>query len=205
MKKNNNYYNDKYNNEDYYWGLKPSSICLKVLQFKPPEVPLKLLDIGCGEGRNSIFFARNGYQVTAFDLAKSGVEKTKQLAEKVGVNIKTFQADINEFRLEEKYDVLFSTGSLHYIPIELRNEIFGNYKKFTNKNGINMFSVFVNKPFIAPAPEKETNSYKWKSGELLTLYHDWKIEFSIEEIFDCMSSGVHHKHATNIILATKLI
>lgn len=43
----------------------------------PPDEPLKLLNIVCGEGRNAVFFARNGHLATAFDLSKVGVEKTK--------------------------------------------------------------------------------------------------------------------------------
>ena len=43
----------------------------------PPTRPLKVLDIGCGEGKDAVFFARNGYDVTAFDLSKEGIEKGK--------------------------------------------------------------------------------------------------------------------------------
>jgi tellurite methyltransferase len=170
----------------------------------PPERPLTLLDIGCGEGRNAVFFARNGYRVSAFDLAEAGVEKTRRLAAEAGVAVNAFRADINSFRLTDIFDILFSTGTLHYIPEESRDEIFGNYKEFTNENGLNAFQVFVKKPFIAPAPEKETTARRWISGELLTHYHDWKIEFSIEEIFDCMSSGVPHQHASNRVVARKV-
>jgi tellurite methyltransferase len=79
-----------------------------------------------------------------------------------------------------------------------------NYKQYTSSNGIHMFSVFVRKPFISPAPEKEVTSQKWISGELFTYYHDWKIEFCTEDIFDCMSSGIPHKHASNRVLARKM-
>ena len=184
---------------------KPSNTCYKVLQLAPPIKRLKLLDIGCGEGRNAVFFARNGYDVTAFDLADSGIEKAKLLSDRIGVNIRIFKADINEYRLDETFDVLFSTGALHYIPQELRYEIFSNYKEYTAPNGIHMLSVFVKKPFIAPAPEHESTLYKWISGELFTYYDDWKIEFCNEEIFDCMSIGVPHQHATDRILAQKII
>ncbi|MCD4818329.1 MAG: methyltransferase domain-containing protein [Candidatus Cloacimonetes bacterium] len=205
MDKKNNYYHNKYNTENYYWGLKPSPSCFEVLKTLQPEKHLKLLDIGCGEGRNAIFFARNGYDVTAFDLEKDGVEKTKKLADKIGVKINVFQADINKFRLEENFDILFSTGTLHYIKYELRKEIFKNYKDYTNVDGIHMFTTLIEKPFIPAAPEKEINSYKWLSGELFRFYHDWKIELCKEYIVDCMSSGIPHKHAINRVLAKKIV
>jgi 2-polyprenyl-3-methyl-5-hydroxy-6-metoxy-1,4-benzoquinol methylase len=47
----------------------------------PPVKPLKLLDIGCGEGKDSVFLAKNGYIVTAFDIAEAGIEKAKRLAD----------------------------------------------------------------------------------------------------------------------------
>jgi tellurite methyltransferase len=97
--------------------------------------------------------------------------------------------------------VLFSTGVLQYVPAERRNDLFANYREHTNPGGLDVFSVFVEKPFIAKAPDAENAAHKWISGELLTYYHDWKIEFCTEEIFDCMSSGVPHQHAVNRVLA----
>lgn len=200
-----NIYNKIYEKEDYYWGFQPSPTCFKILECMPPIKQIKLLDVGCGEGRNAVFFARNGYDVTAFDLADAGVEKTIKLAEKIGVKLNVFKADIVEYRLSEKFDVIFSVGALHYIPKEIRDEIFSNYKEHTALNGIHMLSVFVKKPFIEPAPEKEKSANKWISGELFNYYHDWKINYCTEEIFDCMSSGIPHQHATNRILAKKVL
>lgn len=199
-----NPYDKRYDQQEYYWSVKPSVICFEVLKILPPDKHLKLLDIGCGEGRNAIFFARNGYDVTAFDSSAKGVKKTELLAEMTSVKINVFQADINEFRLNEKFDVLFSTGVLHYIPKELRSELFENYKNLTNPGGLNAFSVFVDKPFIEKAPDGEVTAHKWISGELFTYYYDWAIEFCTEEIFGCNSSGILHKHATNRIIARKM-
>jgi len=61
----------------------------------------------------------------------------------------------------------------------------------------------VNKPFIPPPPDGDANSHPLKSGELFTFYHDWKIEWCVEEIFDCLSSGVPHQHAINRVVARK--
>ncbi len=196
-----NLYDERYELPGYYWGKTPSHSCYRVLQMLPPDRQLRLLDIGCGEGRNAIFFARNGYQVTAFDTSPMGIEKTKQLAADAGVHIEAFEADINEFRLTAPFDILFSTGVLQYVPPERRKELFANYRTYTSSGGLNVFSVFVKKPFIGKAPDAEKTAHKWISGELLTYYHDWKIEFCNEEIFGCMSSGVPHQHAVNRIIA----
>ncbi|WP_311079278.1 methyltransferase domain-containing protein [Paenibacillus polymyxa] len=197
-------YEEEYKTQEYYWGTEPNKVCYQVLQFMPPNKHIKLLDIGCGEGKDAVFFARNGYDVTAFDVSDAGIEKTKKLAEKIGVHVNVFKADILDYRLDTHFDVIFSSGVLHYIKPEFRKEIFQNYKQYTNPNGLHIFNVFVNKPFIAPPPEKEPNAYKWYSGELLTHYHDWFIEDSSEVVFDCNSSGIPHKHAMTKIIAQKI-
>ena len=198
-----NAYDRRYDQDDYYWGVKPSASCFKVLEVIPPDHPLTLLDVGCGEGRNAVFFASKGYTVTAFDISPAGVEKTKRLADKARVEMEVFTADINEFRLDAGFDVIFSTGVLQYIPERLRSEVLDNYRQFTNPRGVNALSVFVKKAFIARAPDAERTSHKWISGELLSHYHDWRIEYTTEEVFDCMSSGVPHQHAISRVIARR--
>ncbi len=199
-----NVYDKRYNQPGYYWGKSPSKTCKKVLDYFPPARSPKLLDIGCGEGRNSVFFACNGYRVTAFDLSQSGIEKAMKLAAEANVSIDVFKADINNYRLTDEYDVIFGTGVLHYIPEELRAEILENYRAHTAQNGLNVFSVIIKKPFIPRAPDEDPAAQKWISGEIFTYYHDWKIEHCEEEIFDCTSSNTPHKHAVNRIIARRV-
>lgn len=198
------YYEDVYKRKgEYYWGVNPSQMCLKVIALKPPDKRLKLLDVGCGEGKDAVFFARCGYDVSAFDVSGAGIEKTKRLAESANVHVNAFKANICDYRLDSKYDVLYSSGVLHYIKPELRDEIFDDYRKHTNIDGINAFNVFVQKPFVAQPPEKEEHSYLWRSGQLLTYYHDWFAEDFKEYVFDCNSSGIPHEHALNELYARK--
>jgi tellurite methyltransferase len=196
-------YGERYDRPGYYWGKNPSQMCYRVLQLLPPDRPLKVLDIGCGEGRNAVFFALNGYHVTAFDTSPKGVEKTRQLAAEVGVSVEAFEADINDYRLTTPFDILFSTGVLQYVPPGRRCDLFANYRQWTNPGGVNAFSVFVRKPFVTEAPDSEKDAHGWISGELLTHYRDWRVEFCLEEIFSCMSSGVPHQHAVNRVMARK--
>jgi tellurite methyltransferase len=199
-----NPYNERYKQAECYWGRHPSQICHKVLEMMPTGRSIRLLDIGCGEGRNAVFFARRGYEVTAFDSSSTGVEKTKTIAAEFSVKVDVFEADIKEFRLKEEFDVILSTGALHYIPEELKKEVLENYKSYTQKDGLNVHSVIIKKPFIQRAPDAEETAHLWKSGELFTYYHDWKIELCEEAIFDCNSSGIPHRHAVNRIIARKV-
>jgi len=203
MNEKHDYENVYSSTDDYYWGVNPSQMCLKIISVMPPDRHIKILDIGCGEGKDAVFFARCGYDVSAFDISGAGVEKVKRLAEKANVNVNVFKADIWDYRLDCGYDILYSSGVLQYIKPELRDEIFANYQSHTNVNGLNAFNVFVEKPFIAPPPEKEEYSFLWRSGQLLAYYHDWLIEDFSEFIFDCNSSGVLHQHAMNLIYARK--
>ena len=125
------FYENKYKAEELYWGNQPSSIARILFQKYPPHEYQKLLDVGSGEGRDSLFFARNGYQVTGFDSSAEGVKKSLAWADELKFSVNFFQADINEYRLQEFYDVIFASGAFHYILPPLREEILSNYKRFT--------------------------------------------------------------------------
>ncbi len=199
------YYDQVYAEREFYWGKTPSAMCDRVMKLIRPSADFrpKLLDLGCGEGRNAVYFAQHGFEVVGLDLSLPGLEKTRRYAEEVGVHVETIHADIVEYELEDTYDVIFSTGTLHYLPPEVRDQRFQNYKDRTSPGGINALSVFVEKPFIPRAPDAEPTAYLYRSGELMRYYWDWEILYSVEEIFDCMSSGVPHKHAVNRIIARR--
>ena len=198
-------YEEVYKNDSYFWGVRPSDMCLKVLELLPTDgKPLKLLDIGCGEGKDAVFFARSGYDVSVFDISDAGIEKTKRLADSANVHVNAFKANMFDFRLEENYDILYSSGVLAYIKPQLRSEIMENYKSHVSLNGIVAFQAFVKKPFIERPPEKQPLEHFWKSGELFTHFHDWYIELCSEYVFECNSSGIPHKHAANRLFARKI-
>ncbi len=201
--KHENPHDERYARPGFYHGKQPSAICERVIEIMRPSADFRprLLDLGCGEGRNAVYFARHGFQVVGLDTSPVGLEKMERYAQEVGVHVETIQADIVTHVLEDDYDVIFSTGTLQYLPPEVRTERLQNYKDHTSPDGINVLSVFVRKPFIERAPDGETTAFPWKSGELMGYYWDWEILYSVEEIFDCMSSGVPHKHAVNRIIA----
>jgi tellurite methyltransferase len=195
------YYDKDYKKDEYFWGVQPSIMCLKLLELLPPVRPLKVLDIGCGEGKDAVFLARCGYDVSAFDISEAGLDKARRLADAARVHIQAFRANLWDYRLDQKYDALFSSGALHYIKPELRDEIMADYKSHVNDGGVAALHVFVEKPFIKAPPEKNENAFNWRSGQLFSYFHDWYIDQCAEYVFDCNSSGVPHRHAANRLYA----
>lgn len=197
-------YEQRYQDEDYYWGIQPNRLCYEILQRRPPVRPLRVLDIGCGEGKDAVFLARNGYMVSAFDIAEAGLKKARSLAEFHGACVDFFRADLLNFQPEGLYDIVFSSGVFQYLPPEKRRDVILRLKEHTAPHGLHAINVFVEKPFIAPPPDAEpaeTTHPAWKSGELFIHYHDWLLHKTEERIFDCESSGVPHRHCMNVVIA----
>ncbi len=197
-------YEQKYQADEYYWGLEPNRLCYEILRLRPPVRPLRVLDMGCGEGKDAVFLARNGYLVSAFDLADAALEKAQRLAERHHVNVDFFKADLLTFQPEKTYDIIFSSGVLHYLPPIRRIQLIERLKGRTSPQGLHVLNVFVSKPFIAPPPDAEkaeTDHPGWKSGELFMFYYDWLLHRTEEKIFDCYSGGIPHQHCKNVLIA----
>ncbi len=199
-------YDRRYTTEGYYWGLMPNRLCYDIMKILPPIKPYRVLDIGCGEGKDAVFFAKCGYEVTAFDQSAQGIEKAKRLAEHNQVEVNLFKADLFDYRPDKEFDIIFSSGVLHFLPATVRRELTGSLKKYTAQNGIHALNVFVNKPFLTRVPDKtreEGKRHSWYSGELFGYYHDWLFHMCREEIFDCNSGGIPHQHCMDTLIAQK--
>lgn len=197
-------YERRYQQAGFYWGNQIWQGALSVLRFLPPERPMRLLDVGCGEGQAAVFFGKNSYQVSGFDISPSGIAKGRLLAAEQHVDVDFFEADINRYQTDAVYDVMYASGSLQYIRPERRASVIGWMKQQTRPGGIHVLNVFVEKPFLPVPPDWETQEYFWQTGELFRLYHDWRIEEMREEIFDCMSGGVPHRHCMDVLTARRV-
>ena len=132
-------YDHRYKSKENYWDFKPSGMALKFLELFPPvKRSPRVLEIGCGEGGTAVFLARNGYDVTAFDLAETGVRKTLENAEKFQTSVKAFVADVNEYLPTEEYDIIFSSGTIQYLFPDRRKIFIEACQQKTAPKGLNV-------------------------------------------------------------------
>ncbi|TCS96983.1 methyltransferase domain-containing protein [Hazenella coriacea] len=196
-------YEKNYRQASFYWGKEPNQLAKRFVEVAGNINGKTLIDLGCGEGRDSIYFAKQGGSVTGMDLAHTGLVKAERWAKEESLSISTIQADIQSFRLEHPVDFIYSAGTLQYLPPHQRQNLFSHYKINTHLGGIHSFLVFIVKPWISPPPDATNDEYLYRSGELLQYYWDWNILYCNEYIFECHSSGVPHDHAVQEMIARK--
>jgi len=100
-------WNQKYDTEQYIFGKTPIAFLQEHLHLLPKG---KTLDIAMGEGRNGVFLATKGFQVTGIDISETGLKKAETLAKEQGVSIETQVVDLETYQLSpETYDVIICT------------------------------------------------------------------------------------------------
>lgn len=179
----------------------------KVLKFLPPTKPLSILNIGCGEGQSAMFFARNGYIVSACDTSEKNLDSAKKLSEKAGLEINFFNADILNYEIETKFDIILADcNALQYVPKKERARVFRMFQTQTNKNGLNVVNSIVEKNFVAPAPDWDEHAHLYETAEIFAYYGaKWKLELMEEIYCDCSTKDVpFHQHCMDQLIARKI-
>jgi tellurite methyltransferase len=92
-----------------------------------------LLDLGCGDGRDSIYFSSKGLNVTALDFSSSAINNlTSQ-----NPRFRCILGDIRDIGFKEKtFDVVYSHLSLQYFDDKTTDKIFENIYKILVNNGL---------------------------------------------------------------------
>jgi tellurite methyltransferase len=166
-----------------------------------------ILDVGCGEGKNDVFLAENGFNdVNAFDISGTGIQKLLRISFDKKLNINAWVQDLTKNDFDKQYDLIMSHGVLHFVEKEKWKEFIIKAKQNTKMNGLHILQIFTNKvpasPDIAPYVKGLADE-----GELESMYqdHNWEIVESKAYIFDDEHPGVEkHVHAANRIVARKI-
>jgi len=133
-----------------------------------------VLELGAGQGRNSLFLANNGFEVTAQDISFSGIEKITTIAQENGLDIHAEVKDIRDINLEKNYDVFVCTYVLHHLSREEAISLIKQIQNHTNNDGINAITSFTKKGDFYNN-DSATENFYLDTNELKELYFDWEI------------------------------
>lgn len=128
------------------FGFEPSEPARKAVEIFKKEGKTKILELGAGQGRDTIFLAQNGFQVIALDYSQTGLDAIAEKAQRSGLanSITTLHHDIRQpipFE-DESFDGCYShmlycmaltTAELEFLSQEIRRVL--------KPNGINVYTV----------------------------------------------------------------
>jgi len=98
----------------------------------------KILDLGAGQGQDSRYFAKLGYNVTSTDISDLALKLSKENADKDGLKIEFIETDIaDKLPFEDNsFDIVYSHLALHYFSDEKTKEILQEIKRVLKPGGI---------------------------------------------------------------------
>lgn len=161
MEEDRRKWNARYEGSGWYHGLNPSPFLAENVAFiKERCSGRRALDIACGEGRNSIFLARHGFQVTALDISDIGIEKGRNWAAEEGLPIDFRTAELEGYHFTEPYDVIVNINFL------LRDLIPKMVSALT-PGGVVVFESILDSPYL---PGQHNKQFLLQPGELHRLF-----------------------------------
>ncbi len=157
-------WDSKYSSEKYLFGTRPIAFLEQNVDLLPKGT---VLDLAMGEGRNGVFLATKGFQVTGLDISEKGLEKARKLAAERGATIRTRVVDLETYQLPKNtYDVVLCT---YY----LQRDLFPQIKDALKSGGMALVETYtMDHRKYRPRFRRE---YLLHANELLELFQDFTI------------------------------
>lgn len=159
--------------------------------------PGDALDIGAGNGRNTLYLAGLGWSVDALDTDASAVDYINKLALQKDLGAVASLQDFTKYDTPKKYNAIVCLMTLHFMsPHEVTLAIEW-IKNHTKPGGIVTISGFnIHNP-------KGTRPYLFGTGELRRLFADWSISHyddnDTSSVIDAKTQVVRTYHVTRIV------
>ena len=163
---------------------------------------IRVLDAGCGEGRNGICFINEGYEYVGVDPDRSKVNLIEYLAK--GSNTSFYVESIKSFaQRKEAFDLIICSRVLHFAEsVDHFYEMWNDLTSMLNPNGI----VYISMDSIIETnmgKEMENGQYRFPDGKIrfaITLEIYREIKKGFEEIESLKTLVAHQKRAQSFTI-----
>lgn len=128
------FWDARFSATEYIFGTEPNVFLRsQAALFKPGQ---RVLDIACGEGRNSVWLARQRCRVLGIDISPLALKKAAALAEKEGVELELQRADVRDWAwAPAAFDAVVSIFIQFAAPAE-RTRLFEGLKTTLKPGGV---------------------------------------------------------------------
>ncbi len=126
------FWNARFEREGYFYGVTPNLYLKSHLDTLTPSQ--NLLFLGEGEGRNAVYAAKLGHNVTALDASDIGLAKASMLAHQHNTSISLIHTDLEQWKPDCAYDAIMC--SFLHLQEPLRSEVFAKALDHLHSGGI---------------------------------------------------------------------
>lgn len=131
-------WDERYSEPGFAYGTAPNEFLASVADRIPRG---KILSLAEGEGRNAVYLATLGYEVTGVDGSEVGLRKALELAQERGVAITTIHADLGEFAIEpEQWDGIIACYC--HVPSAIRIPLHQGAVRGLKRGGVFVLEAF---------------------------------------------------------------
>lgn len=187
------FWDSKYNSDHYIYGLEPNVFFKNYIEKTPPG---KLLLPGDGEGRNAVYAARMGWEVSAFDSSKLAKDKALRLAKEHNVQIFYSNTDVENFSSDTKFD-LISIIYLH-LPPGVRHTFHLNLFRYLNPGGKILLECFSKLQYTNTSGGPKNMQLLYSLKDIQTDFKNYNIEL-LEQAEIELNEGELHQGSANVI------
>jgi tellurite methyltransferase len=198
-------YDVGYRSSPCFWGKVPGSLVQSSVSLLPPLRGLRVLDAGCGEGKNAVFFSRQGAYVDAFDISAVAVSNARAAWGPTEPRVAFAVDDIRSVVLPPgRYDVVVCYGLLHCVgDADVKAEVVERLRAATRPGGTHIVCALNNRcdgfaeGHLGFRPVLETHEF------YLSLYSDCELSMDSDRdlIEDHPPNHVEHRHAVTRFVA----
>lgn len=115
----------------------PDENLIELIETRKILPPARVLELGCGNGRNSNYLANNGFEVDAVDFSETAIAIAKERSGKTNHSVKYYCQSIFDFDYSIKtYDFIYDSGCFHHIAPHRRPDFLSIIVRTLKPRGI---------------------------------------------------------------------
>ncbi len=132
--------------------------------------PGRVLDIGCENGRNSLYLAERGWQVTALDIDQAALANLAAVAKSKKLSIDIQNRDITKYQPAGQFEAIICLMTLHFLSADDVPKVITAIQDWTTPGGLNIISAFTSDNPI------NTRPFLFAPQSLVEAYARWNVE-----------------------------
>jgi len=184
------FWDERYDRNDYVYGTEANDFLKQTILQIGLRSKAKVLCLAEGEGRNAVFLAEKGAEVTAVDYSAVALQKAKRLSAQKNVHVETLKLDLIDEQLPDYgYDVIIMIFC--HLPYLARRKIYNQVKERLKPGGYLILEGYTTDQLMRNTGGPKDSDLMFSSSELANAFDGFSIHLN-HEIIRLILEGQFH-------------